>query len=446
MKKILKGILKWTGIALLTAAVSTFAWAKLWGRWTLSPLTLPQRVEVTWAEARADGAVSPEEIAAHYAPEINAAVNVLLSDAGRGDFIAAVDFDGDARALNNWENMTEHPLQAVVYYSVQETDTHYFVGYYFYHPRDDAEIWLDRHENDFEGIMLAVPRSSDGFLPPEFMYTQGHGNVFFYLYTHDMASVKMLENSIHAGHLLLEGDRAVVYIAPNGTLFNAGHSVESAAGNSTYWAVGNSGVRYYHGGEAQEPATFNGAYEKNRCSYALRPLTELWDMRSGPYGDDAVFGDFGAFRGENFGTNRANPPWGWRNKTIYGFGGSFLSDPVWTFNQAVSGLELSAEYVSNPFADWRIGNMHAAIPAHIDASKCTLHLIRDGWELSNPAWFTLEKEKEGFYRVRMGHDRRDAIWLAAPASATWRMEVRGASGELLTTCAVGFDAEYLPGK
>jgi hypothetical protein len=171
-------------------------------------------VELTYADAAADGLITPEEIAVHYAPEINAAVNVLISGAGKGDFITAVDFDGDFSALNNWENMASHPLNAVVYWSVQETDTHWFAGYYLYHPRDDAEIWLDRHENDMEGVMLAIPKGVDAFLPPQIMYTQGHGNVFFYT---DGTPV-MLEGSRHEGGIALDGDRPVIYVAPNGTV------------------------------------------------------------------------------------------------------------------------------------------------------------------------------------------------------------------------------------
>lgn len=439
MKKLFRFILKWGFRLLLAALVLGFAWSMLWGRWTTEPLTLPPRVELTYADAAADGLITPEEIAVHYAPEINAAVNVLISGAGKGDFITAVDFDGDFSALNNWENMASHPLNAVVYWSVQETDTHWFAGYYLYHPRDDAEIWLDRHENDMEGVMLAIPKGVDAFLPPQIMYTQGHGNVFFYT---DGTPV-MLEGSRHEGGIALDGDRPVIYVAPNGTLSNAGHSIESALDNSTYWAVGNNGVRYYHGGQAQQPATFNGDYEGNRCSYALRPLTELWALRHGPYGDEGVFAEYGAFRGENYGVNKANPPWGWRNKTRFGFGGSFLSDPAWTINRAIDGANLSAMYTVNPYADWRISGIRAVIPVTQDASGCTVHLLCDGWEFSDPAWFTLAEEKPGTWRVTLGDEARSALYVAAPHTATWRMEIRQPDGRSVIGGVVVFTAEKL---
>ena len=439
MKKRFRSILKGIGLTLLTALLVTLAFRFLYARPWRSPADVAA-LDCTFADAMADGAISPEEIAIHYAPQIDQAVNVLLSHGGRGDFITAVNYDGDWSCLNNWENLRRGDLGAVVYYSVQETDTHWFVGYCFYHPRDDAEIWLDRHENDLEGVMLAVPKSADGFLPPQAMYTQGHGNVYFYFAG---SASQMLSGSHYGGALALQPgtDRPHIYITPNGTLKNCGHSVESAADHSTYWSVGSSGVRYVSGGSADTPATWNGPFGSNLCSYELRPLEELWALRNGPYDGTGVFGSYGAFDGDNWGEDKANPPWGWRNKTIFGYGGSFLTDPAWTFNHAVDGLALSASYVSNPYADWRISGMRAVIPATVDASAVTLHLIRDGWELSNPAWFTLTEDAPGVYCVQAGG--QDALWLAAPEQTTWRFEVRNAQGAVLTHCPVAFLAERL---
>lgn len=430
----MKRIARFLRLALLGLLLLTLGKALLWGRWTATPLELPKRVEITWAEAMADGALAPEEIAAHYAPEINAAVNVLLSESGKGDFLTAVDFDGDWSAMNNWENMTAYPLLATVYYSVQETDTHYFVGYYFYHPRDDAEIWLDRHENDMEGIMLAVPKAADGFAQPEMMYTQGHGYVPFY-FNGDHA---MTEGSRRGGTLLLEGDRPVVYITPNGTLNSAGHSVESAADNSTYWSVGHSGVRYYHGGLAQEPATFKGDYQRNRCSYKLESLDVLWLRRTGPYGNMATFGDYGAFRGDNYRANAANPPWGWRNKTIYGYGGSFLSDPAWTISRAVEGMTLSCNYLVNPYADWKITVTEVESPE----ADFTLRLSRDGWVVSDAAWWRFE-QRDGVWRVTIADDVRQSLWCAAPRGTHWRLEVIRPDGSVIPGARVEWTKEYM---
>ena len=449
MKKWLKRILKWAGLLLLAGVAFTLAFRFLYARDIVdSPYDMDKHAQVylPWDSALADGVLTHEEVAVHYAPVIDQAVNVLLSGGGRGDFITAVDYDGDVSCLNNWENLLSGDLSAVVYYSVQETDTHYFVGYYFYHPRDDAEIWLDRHENDLEGVMLAIPKSDDGFCDPEYMYTQGHGNLYFCFGEEEsgadavLGGERMLNGSTFGGTISLEAGRPHLYISPNGTLKNCGHSVSPADWHMPYWSVGDSGVRYVYGGTAKKPLFWNGPFEDNPCAYELRPLEALWAFRNGPYDGTGVFGSYGAFDGDNWGEDKANPPWAWRNKIIYGFGGSFLSDPAWTFNHAIAGANLSAAYTVNPYAEWRISDIRAAIPATVDASEVTLHLICDGWEFSNPAWFTLTEGGNGFYDVSVGG--QDALWIAAPESTTWRFEVRDAEGKLLTICAVGFTAEY----
>lgn len=451
MKKIIRRILKTIGILLLIHIVGIVGWRLLYARSWDKDMVWSTR-DLPYAEAIKDG-IDHEDIAIHYAPQIDQAVNVLLSAGGRGDFITAVDYDGDWTCLNNWENLTKGDLGAVVYYSVQETDTHYYVGYYFYHPRDDAEIWLDRHENDLEGIMLAVPKWQEGmpwqegYLAPEMLYTQGHGNVYFYL-GDGFHLPEMQAGSNYGGAMALNGDRPHIYICPNGTLYNQGHSVEASWNHSTYWSVGNSGVRYVYGGTAETPSTWNGPFERNYCRYDLRPLDELWDLRNGPYDGTSVFGSYGAFDGDNplgvlnSGEDRANPPWAWRNKTVYGFGGSFLSDPVWTFNRAIDGTNLSANYVDNRYADWKLTFGAATLPATVNPQDVTLHLIRDGWEFSNPAWFTLEKGENGFYKISLCGER-NVLWAASPAGGTWKMEVRDASGKTVTGAFAAVTAEYL---
>ena len=443
MKKIIGRILKGIGVLLLAGVVGTLAFRFLYARnWGAGSSDAVQAVDVAFESAAADGVISPEEVAQHYAPVIDQAVNVLLSEGGRGDFITAVNYDGDWACLNNWENLLSGDLGAVVYYSVQETDTHWFVGYYFYHPRDDAEIWLDRHENDLEGVMLAIPRSAEGWQEPAYMYTQGHGNLYF-CFGGDPAQdgARMLNGSTYGGTISILQGRPHLYISPNGTLKNCGHSVDSALWHTAYWSVGDSGVRYLPGGVKQAPSTWNGDFARNPCSYELRPLEELWAFRSGPYDGTGVFGSYGAFDGDNFGEDRANPPWAWRNKILYGFGGSFLSDPAWTFNHAVAGAELSSDYTLNPYAEWKISGMRALIPPTVDASTVTLHLMCDGWELSNPAWFALTEEKPGVYAVTAGG--QEELWIAVSQEATWRFVVRDPEGRTLSTCVVAFDAQCL---
>lgn len=74
------------------------------------------------------------EIAAAFAPIFYQS----LGTHPRYDYITNFDFDRDWRGDNNWANAadTRFPLRAYVYYSVAETETHFFIAYSVFHPRD----------------------------------------------------------------------------------------------------------------------------------------------------------------------------------------------------------------------------------------------------------------------------------------------------------------------
>src|SRR5688500_16977111 len=81
---------------------------------------------------------------------------------GASDYVTSFDFDGDLDARNNWENCgnTRYPLAAHAYFSVTETHSHWFVTYVFFHPRDWSSRFLEtEHENDSEGILMAIERN-----------------------------------------------------------------------------------------------------------------------------------------------------------------------------------------------------------------------------------------------------------------------------------------------
>lgn len=428
-RRVLRGFLD---LAVAALAVFVLQWL-VWGRWCVNQASTP-RVEVAWEEAIADGVLSDEDLAAHYAPDLLAAVNVMISGHGRGDFLAAVDYDGNLAANDNWEHLNRFPLRAVVYYAVQETETHYFLTYAFYHPRDDAEIWLDCHENDLEGVTLAVRKAEAGFNPPEIVYMQAHGGVSFCF---DDPALQTVDPARYGGNLALSGDRPVLYITPNGTLNAAGHSIESAANHSTYWSVGNSGVYYYHGGVAEEPSSYRGDYTRNPCSYQLVSLDELWRHRDGPYGDGALFGSYGAFRGDNWGTDKANPPWAWRNKDAWGISGTFLSDPAWVLSHALVDLpDYSPRYLRNAWADWRVTLTGLTLPDGVDPAQVHLRLVRDGWTACEEAWSSFSPSADG----QLVPLSRDTLWLCAPAGTRWSLQAVDAAGQVVEGASIRWEA------
>ena len=73
------------------------------------------------------------------------------------DYITTFDFDGDWDGANNWKNQPAYPLQAYIYYWTMETDTHWFIGYADFNPRDwtDFTPFETQHKND--NLPMALP-------------------------------------------------------------------------------------------------------------------------------------------------------------------------------------------------------------------------------------------------------------------------------------------------
>lgn len=112
----------------------------------------------------------------------------------RGDLIARFDFDGDWNGLNNWANFAKRPpasrnkdtvARAFIYYSVVETETHYFINYCAYHAQDREPRCTDVecHENDLEGGVHVIRKGPEngGMGVLWMMMYLAHDNWFTYL-------------------------------------------------------------------------------------------------------------------------------------------------------------------------------------------------------------------------------------------------------------------------
>ena len=110
-------------------------------------------------------------LARRYAPWVYHEVH---AEKGRQDLPTRVDFDGDLRGGNNWDGMARHPLPPVVYYAALESETHWFLSYHLFHPRDwsYARVGLNEtHENDGENLQLVVRKQGGR---PLVLFTQAH--------------------------------------------------------------------------------------------------------------------------------------------------------------------------------------------------------------------------------------------------------------------------------
>jgi hypothetical protein len=297
-------------------------------------------------------AASDRDLAVRFAPVLYQA----LGDNPRSDYVTNFDFDGDWRGDNNWENAGEkkYALSGYVYYSVAETQTHYFLHYAFFHPRDykggelkgrilseliregikrgseyDPTGLADEagvaHENDLEGVIVVVTKNGKELdrARVDYVETLGHSNFSRY---------RPIESpSKDAGEFKSDGQRVLLYIEPRG------HGVEAYTGDEKQ--IGRKDfLTYKYAGKAEDPEKLEGS----TVGYELVQMKSLWTKAQGKSAENKTYGtfyNFGeipisvmqpkgrvaerkikvgsvglAFLGDTGSLNMARPPWGWFDK------------------------------------------------------------------------------------------------------------------------------------
>lgn len=269
---------------------------------------------------------------------------------GAADYLTTYDFDGNLNARDNWDHAgnAAFPLRAHGYYSVVETSSHWFLIYLFFHPRDWTDSLFDtEHENDAEGVMLAVRRDGTTFGRLQAAVTVAHTDFFSYT---------------AAGSGWTSGGESVDGTLQSMTLTDGGHPVtaQQAKGHGLkarpdYDIVGD-GVIYF---PSLTTAEVPSGPDDRHVSYKLVDILTaggMWDQR----GNTSLFASFGSFAGDTTGgcgsgvagcsTNSANAPWGWDDHDDGPLRGALASDPAglvrayFTIPEAVS-----TTYSFNPF-------------------------------------------------------------------------------------------------
>jgi len=313
----------------------------------LATLALTSCASPTPAETLPAPPPSYEELARHYAPVIRQGA---ITDQ---DYITAVDFDGDWVGNNNWENQPTGDLSARVYYSVIESETHWFLFYSLFHPRDttyeDCRTSEGCHENDLESIQLTVEKDGTRFGWPKALETLAHNAI--YLYTFDGTVRGSFLNVTGAAEL--EGDHPVVYVEA------LGHGIYGHEGTGSLinpFLFRGGVVIYRVGEEAEVPQSV----DDEQVSYKLLPIyTTLWPRRDDA-GDGRTFD--GPFRyrgqvlpksidGDDFATDKANTPWGYHQAAgVMLSRGDWFLDPAkaLAYHASFSG-SFSLEYIYNTY-------------------------------------------------------------------------------------------------
>ena len=318
-------------------------------------------------------AQSNKQIAEKYAPIWYQDID---SDNVRADYITSVNYDGDWILNNNWDSFGARALKAYVYWSVVSTETHWFITYTVYHPRDWLEVCLPElcHENDMEGVLLAVRRDGSPYGRLEALESIFHLKVKKY-YIPEYLSPKPGLSDVSAGIPISPDGRPLIFIEAKGHGIEIKSSVTQGNGNFP----GGDGVVYRYRGIAEEPeAISNGDRD---VSYALLPIeSELWSRRNS-IGNGKVFDDTfrydgirckltdtifsGAFDGDNHTSDSAKPPWGW---TVSGTAalsrGDFAFDPYLVFKQHfLFNSEIAAEYTENFYNPYNCMKSNPNLPS-----------------------------------------------------------------------------------
>ncbi len=282
---------------------------------------------------------SSGDLLQHYAPVI------YQGAASDQDFITAVNFDGDWVGNNNWENQPDGDLSAYVYASAIETDSHWYLFYSLFHPRDyTAEPCAESdgcHENDMESLQVVVYKDGSAFGRPQALLTLAHSHIYLYRFDRSIAGGTLKV----AGKAPLEGSHPVVWVE------TYGHGIY---GRSKRLQEGL--VQYRVGSQAERPASTS----ETDVSYQLLSIYDtLWQHRK-EMGKGKLFDKPfiyrkkalpASFDGNNFGVDKANAPWGYDQEigdVLHR--GDFFLDPARAFATfARVQTEVSDHYLANSY-------------------------------------------------------------------------------------------------
>jgi hypothetical protein len=290
----------------------------------------------------------------------------------KSDYLARFDLDGDWEGDNNWDDAEKGSSQAYVHYAVMETQTHWFLIYNFFHPRDysDKCVVGTCHENDNEGLILTVEKDGSAMGHLLTMETLAHNNIYSYV------NDRRVRSNLHNpdGQMELhEGSHPVIFIE------SGGHGVFGSTDPHAHYSPGNdafadgTGVTYRYKGVAEKPKHAN---DRN-VGYELLPIYDYWWTKANqgnanrtfdayfrytPYGNrpGVPFDQIaGSFLGRKFSSNSAKPFWGWHdNRTAKRqvlAPGQWALDPAYGVSVDLRMPEpFSLTYLFNPYLG--IGN------------------------------------------------------------------------------------------
>lgn len=287
------------------------------------------------------------DLAYHHAPIHYQDVDKTGSHglSGKADYITRYDFDGDLNATNNWDNIKTKAAEAVSYYSVVETTTHYFIIYAFFHPRDWTDIFflyrLDEHENDLEGVLTIVKKDNSAYGEVLGIVTVFHSDFF---------SFKAPNSGLRDGNEDIDGTLSLKQydgVQRFETAAEAkGHGIKAY---SKLKPGGSDYVIYYPSKTISEVP--NDVYDRF-VQYQLVDIYKsegMWEERC----NGSLFNNCNSFR-KSYGSGTANAPWNWDDKNDGGgtglLAGGLAKYPAHLVDVYFNGMgNFSKTYTYNPY-------------------------------------------------------------------------------------------------
>lgn len=339
-----------------------------WQKWQLSP-------NGQWGEWSYQGAppkisiIIPtgiinnnnyNELAFHYAPIHYQDTD---NDNFKADYITSVDYDNNWNILDNWDNLNNFSLPAIVYYSIVETCTHWYITYAFYHPRDWDEYATSEHENDFEGLSAMVRKDGSAFGKIEGIVTISH--IDLYSFVPDGTPLSNGGEDI---------DGKLSFSEFEGSLHPLTSQEAKGHGFKAYPYIGDfsgkndeDGIMYYPSRTiAEVPTSGNDRH----VLYKLVDIFStggLWEHQLSDMdllrSNASVFASFGNLKGDGSGgcgdggggaawcdDDGANAPWNWDGQFNDAHRGDIALDPAHLFQKFYSGLgQFDTKYISNKY-------------------------------------------------------------------------------------------------
>lgn len=290
----------------------------------------------------------------------------------KSDIPTRFDFDGDWQGDNNWDQADDGTSQAYVYYAAMETETHWFLHYNAFHPRDysDKCVVGTCHENDNEGLILTVRKDGSQFGKLELMETLAHNNV--YSFTNERGIGRNIHN-IDGGIDFYQESHPVAFIESGGHGIQGGQGAHSGYTFSSDTFKAGTGITFIYKGTAERARHANDRL----VGYELLPIHDHWwtkacQQESG--WQDRTFDEYMAYQptggrpttpcrligttfyGRKESANKAKPFWGWHDnatqkKKVIGVG-QWALDPAYSVQQSLrfaADKPVSVKYLYNPY-------------------------------------------------------------------------------------------------